>query len=97
VILLSHTVLLAVGGFFHYLHDNFGKDAVFKLAYAEEEMTAALFEKIFGRDFDALAHGWYEALVALLTTPVDAAQLARGYGEQTLAKYIYGCQAGKDY
>jgi hypothetical protein len=50
------------------LHDPFGKDTILKLVYAEEEMTAAFFEKFFSRDFDVLAYGWNEATVALLTT-----------------------------
>jgi hypothetical protein len=38
---------------------------VLKLAYAEETMTAVLFEKIFSRDFDTLIHDWHAAMVAV--------------------------------
>jgi hypothetical protein len=85
------------GAFFQYLHDTYGKAAVFRLAYAEEEMTPALFVQVFGRDFDTLAGEWREAMLARWATVADAAQQARAYREQTPAKHIYVCQAGKDH
>jgi hypothetical protein len=38
---LSQTYPLR-GFFFHYLHDTYGKEAVFRLAYAEDEMTGSV-------------------------------------------------------
>lgn len=52
------------GAFFQYLHDTYGKEAVFRLAYAEDEMTPVLFAQIFDQDFDTLAGDWRAATLA---------------------------------
>jgi hypothetical protein len=85
------------GSFFHYLHDTFGKDALLQLAYSEEELTMALFSKVFGRDFEVLEQDWREQTLTALAATAQGAQLARDYRAQTPVQFMYICQAGQDY
>jgi hypothetical protein len=85
------------GSFFLYLSETFGHEAVLQLAYTEERVTPALFAAIFGRDFEALAAEWRAHALRQFWTVPEAPRLAQTYREQTPAKHIYVCQAGKDY
>jgi hypothetical protein len=83
------------GSFFHYLSDTFGQEAVFRLVYTEEPVTPAVFEPIFGRDFDTLVTDWRTQAVQQFWAVAEAPQLARDYRAKT--REIYVCQPGTDY
>lgn len=85
------------GAFFLYLSETFGHETVLRLAYTEERVTPALFAAVFGRDFDLLASEWHARALQQFWAVPEAPKLAQAYREQTPAKHIYVCQAGKDY
>jgi hypothetical protein len=85
------------GSFFLYLNETFGQEAVLRLAYTEERVTPALFATVFGRDFDMLATEWRAQALQQFWAMPEAPTLAQTYREQTPAKHLYVCQAGKDY
>ena len=87
--------------FFRYLHDTFGKAALFDLAYGDRPFTEVRYEALFGRSFDQLAAAWEADLRNRLAALDDAATQAQAYREQTPLRYAvqYGgiCQAGEDF
>jgi hypothetical protein len=85
------------GSFFQYLHATFGQDALLQLAYSDDELTLALFTKVFGRAFDALEQDWRAQTLTTLAATAQGAQLAHDYRTQTRVQRMYICQAGQDY
>jgi len=83
--------------FFDYLGKAYGDDVVLKLADQERAGELADYEKLFGKEFDAMVMEWREHLLAEYNQIEDVENLARRYREESPIQYMPVCREGEDF
>ena len=83
--------------FFTYLHDEYGKEAVLRLAYHSEAHSEDLYRRIFREDLKQLEKSWMKSLRRSFETIDQASAKAKSYRTETPVKYMKICKPGVDF
>ena len=77
--------------FFDYLGKKYGDDKVIKLASLDDAGALEHYKEVFGKDFDALAAEWREALLSEYNGIENVAAIAKKYRKESPIQYQPVC------